>query len=169
MLDRKSIYSLNKVDSNAIVYTDAEGKTIRLTRQDFATDEEFERWKAWSDENFHTEEKDDHVYHNHTLRLSGLSEATFSDVAEQEKAYEQQRRRQQERYSAAFVLEIRTQLTEMQFRRLWLYYIDQKTVYEIAALDGVAHQSVSKAIHAAKKKILKIYQKQGARLPQKRR
>lgn len=169
MLDRKSIYSLNKLDSNAIVYTDAEGKTIRLTRQDFATGEEFERWKAWSDENFHAEEKDDHVYRNHTLRLSGLSEAALSDIAEQEKARERQHRRRQEQFSAAFVLEIRTRLTELQFRRLWLYYIDQKTVYEIAALDGVAHQSVSKAIHAAKKKILKIYQKQGAKLPQKRR
>ena len=35
MLDRKSIYSLNKADSNAIVYIDADGKVIRLTRQDF--------------------------------------------------------------------------------------------------------------------------------------
>ena len=169
MQDRKSIYSLNKADSDAIVYIDADGKTIRLTRQDFATAEEFEKWKAWSDENFHTEEKSDHVYRNHTLRLSGLSEAALSDTAEQEKARERQHRRQQEQFSAAFVLEIRTRLTEIQFRRLWLYYIDNRTVYEIAELDGVAHQNVSKAIKAAKKKILKIFQKQGAKQPPKRR
>ena len=113
MQDRKSIYSLNKADSDAIVYIDADGKTIRLTRQDFAT--------------------------------------------------------AQEQFSAAFVLEIRTRLTEIQFRRLWLYYIESKTVYEIAELDGVAHQNVSKAIKAAKKKILKIFQKQGAKQPSKRR
>ena len=46
MQDRKSIYSLNKADSEAIVYTDADGHTIRLTRQDFATAEEFEKRKA---------------------------------------------------------------------------------------------------------------------------
>ena len=169
MQDRKSIYSLNKADSEAIVYTDAEGHTIRLTRQDFATAEEFEKWKAWSDENFHTEEKSDHVFRNHTLRLSGLSEAVLSNAAEQEKAAERRHRRQQEQFSAAFVLEIRTRLTEIQFRRLWLYYIDNRTVYEIAELDGVAHQNVSKSIKAAKKKILKIFQKQGAKQPSKRR
>ena len=169
MQDRKSIYSLNKADSDAIVYIDAEGHTIRLTRQDFATAEEFEKWKAWSDENFHTEEKSDHVFRNHTLRFSGLPEAALSDTAEQEKARERQHRRQQEQFSAAFVLEIRTRLTEIQFRRLWLYYIESKTVYEIAELDGVAHQNVSKAIKAAKKKILKIFQKQGAKQPSKRR
>ena len=80
MLDKKSIYSLNKADSDTIVYIDAEGHTIRLTRQDFATAEEFEKWKAWSDENFHTEEKRAHVYRDHTLRLSGLSEAALSPI-----------------------------------------------------------------------------------------
>ena len=169
MLKKDSIYALNKADSDAIVYIDAEGHTIRLTRRDFATAEEFEKWKAWSDENFHTEEKGDHVYRNHTLRLSGLPEAALSDTAEQEKARERQHRRQQEQFSAAFVLEIRTRLTEIQFRRLWLYYIESKTVYEIAELDGVAHQNVSKAIKAAKKKILKNFQKQGAKQPSKRR
>ena len=169
MLKKDSIYALNKADSDAIVYIDAEGHTIRLTRRDFATAEEFEKWKAWSDKNFHTEEKSDHVYRNHTLRFSGLPEAALSDTAEQEKARERQHRRQQEQFSAAFVLEIRTRLTEIQFRRLWLYYIDNRTVYEIAELDGVAHQNVSKAIKAAKKKILKIFQKQGAKQPSKRR
>lgn len=62
MLDRKSIYSLNKADSDAIVYTDADGNIIRLTRQCFSTDEEFKKWKAWSDEDFHAEEKKDHLY-----------------------------------------------------------------------------------------------------------
>ena len=42
-------------------------------------------------------------------------------------------------------------------QNLWLYYIDNRTVYEIAELDGVAHQNVSKAILAAKKKIKKYF------------
>ena len=46
MQDRKSIYSLNKADGDAIVYIDAEGHTIRLTRRDFATAEEFEKMES---------------------------------------------------------------------------------------------------------------------------
>ena len=45
MQDRKSIYSLNKADGDAIVYIDAEGHTIRLTRQDFATAEDLKNGK----------------------------------------------------------------------------------------------------------------------------
>ena len=45
MLNRKSIYAINKKDPDAIVYIDAEGNTIRLTRADFASEEEFAKWK----------------------------------------------------------------------------------------------------------------------------
>ena len=41
MLDRKSIYALNKKDPEAIVYTDADKHTIRLTREDFDTEADF--------------------------------------------------------------------------------------------------------------------------------
>ena len=157
MLKKDSIYALNKANKEAIVYTDAEGTIIRLTRQDFASDAEFEKWKKWSDENFHTEEKRDHVYRNHTLCLSGLSEAALSDTIEQENAAEQRRRHQQEQFSAAFVLEIRTKLTEVQFRRLWLYYIENRTEQEIAETDHVAQQSISECLFWAKKKIKKYF------------
>ena len=43
MFNRKSIYALNKKDPNAIVYTDADGNLIRLTRDDFSNEEEFLR------------------------------------------------------------------------------------------------------------------------------
>lgn len=44
MFDNKTIYALNKKDSDAIVYTDAEGNTLRLTYKDFASKEEFDIW-----------------------------------------------------------------------------------------------------------------------------
>lgn len=47
MFNRKSIYALNKKDPNAIVYTDADGNLIRLTRDDFSNEEEFLRWKRY--------------------------------------------------------------------------------------------------------------------------
>lgn len=40
MFNRKSSYALNKKDPNAIVYMDANEAIIRLTREDFASEEE---------------------------------------------------------------------------------------------------------------------------------
>lgn len=41
MYNRNSDHALNKRDADAIVYQDAGGNTIRLTRADFASEEEF--------------------------------------------------------------------------------------------------------------------------------
>ena len=46
MFNRKSSYALNKKDPNAIVYMDANEAIIRLTREDFASEKEFLKWKA---------------------------------------------------------------------------------------------------------------------------
>lgn len=69
MFNRKSSYALNKKDPNAIVYMDANEAIIRLTREDFASEEEFLKWKSLSDADYHASEKEDHVYANHTLLL----------------------------------------------------------------------------------------------------
>ena len=57
MFDPKSDYALNKKDPDAIVYIDAAGTLTRLTLADFSSPEEFQRWKAWSDESYHQIEK----------------------------------------------------------------------------------------------------------------
>lgn len=62
MFDPKSDYALNKMAPNAIVYMDAAGEETRLTCADFSSLEEFQRWKAWSDENYHDTEKASHVF-----------------------------------------------------------------------------------------------------------
>ena len=67
MFNRKSSYALNKKDPNAIVYMDANEAIIRLTREDFASEEEFLKWKSLSDADYHASEKEDHVYANHTV------------------------------------------------------------------------------------------------------
>ena len=56
MVNRNNIYVLNKKDPDAIVYPTAEGKHIRITRDDFTSKEKFLAFKKWSDENFHEEE-----------------------------------------------------------------------------------------------------------------
>ena len=69
MFNRKSSYALNKKDPNAIVYMDANEAIIRLTREDFASEEEFLKWKSLSDADYHASEKEDHVYANHIAAI----------------------------------------------------------------------------------------------------
>ena len=53
MFNKNSLYALNKRDPDAIVYPTADGKTVRITREDFPSEEEFLAFKAWSDERRH--------------------------------------------------------------------------------------------------------------------
>ena len=63
----------------------------------------------------------------------------------------------QDQYAAETVIRIKGQLTEKQFRRLWLYCVEGMTEQEIAKKEGRTHQGISKSINAAMKKILKIF------------
>lgn len=51
------------------------------------------------------------------------------------------------------VTQIRKHLTDTQFRRVWMYFVDGMTVDEIGAAEGVSHQNISKSIGAAMKKM----------------
>ena len=79
MFNRKSIYALNKKDPDAIVYMDANEVIVRLTREDFASEEEFLKWKSWSDGNYHTEDNQDVVEGKHNTSIEGLSEQGQAD------------------------------------------------------------------------------------------
>lgn len=157
MFNRKSSYALNKKDPNAIVYMDANDTIIRLTRKDFASEEEFLKWKSLSDEDYHASEKEAHVYANHTLALDELSEEAASipavDVC-MEKAHD---RAEEIHRSVRKVTQIRKHLTDTQFRRVWMYFVDRMTVDEIGAAEGVSHQNISKSIGAAIKKMKKLF------------
>ena len=50
MFDTKSDYSLNKSDPDVIICRNADGVHIRLTREDFDSEKEFQKWKDWSDD-----------------------------------------------------------------------------------------------------------------------
>ena len=78
MFDTRSDYSLNKSDPGAIVYRSSYGVHIRLTREDFDSEEEFQKWKDWSDQDYHDTEKTGHVFSNRTLPLNGLSEKSIA-------------------------------------------------------------------------------------------
>lgn len=77
MYDRKSDYALNKQDRDAIVCGSVTGVHIRLTRSDFASEEEFQKWKAWSDRDYHATEKAGRAYANADTSLSGAAAYLF--------------------------------------------------------------------------------------------
>ena len=156
MFNRKSIYALNKKDPNAIVYTDADGNLIRLTRDDFSNEEEFLRWKKISDMDYHGEEKVDHLYYDGTLPLESLAEEVIA-VPSAEEGYITEIDLSERHLMENLLLEgMGTKLTERQRTRLWLYCINGVTAAEIASFEGIAQQNVSKSIASARKKLKKF-------------
>lgn len=156
MFDRKSDYALNKQDPEAIVCKSVTDIHIRLTRLDFASPEEFERWKRWSDENYHDTERQDHIYHNHILTLDDLTEAILAAVSPEEEVMDKQDRIEREQLYHALRDALENKLTPAQRRRLWLYAVDGLTENEIASKEQIRQQSVSKRINAAKKVLKKF-------------
>lgn len=156
MVNKNSIYALNKRDPDAIVYPSTTGKPVRITREDFPSEEEFLAFKAWSDANFHEEEKLDHREANHILSADELSEAALAvpaiDTVMERKHIRAEKRRQ----ASETVVKLKDKLTETQFRRLWMYHVDGMTIDEIGEIEGISHQNVSKSITTATKKIKKF-------------
>ena len=138
-------------------YIDANDVIIRLTREDFASEEEFLKWKMWSDESYHVEDKRDVVDGKRLISIDNLSEAALA-VPGIDAVMEHQRKRLEDRNRAvAMVAQVREKLTDTQFRRLWMYYVDGMTIDEIGAAEGVSHQAVSLNIAAAIRKIKKHF------------
>ena len=158
MPDKRSIYTLNKKDPEAIVYTDADRRIIRLTRADFDTEADFLKWKAWSDANYHTEEKGDHVEENHTAPIDEKTGAADGPEVIIEQRIEKQDRNQ---YAAETVIRIKGQLTEKQFRRLWMYCVGGLTQQQIAEAENVGQQRISSSIISAVEKIREIFSAEG--------
>ena len=157
MFNKNSLYALNKKDPDAIVYPTADGKTVRITRVDFPSEEEFLAFKAWSDENFHKEDNRDVTENRYRISLDDLSEAALAVPAIDVGMDQKQHRAEQRRKASDMVVQLKDKLTEIQFRRLWKYEVEGMTIDEIGDQEGVDHQRVSKSILAAKKKIKKIF------------
>lgn len=159
MFNKNSNYALNKRDPDAIVCSSVTGVHIRLTRQDFHSEEEFLAWKRWSDQDLHEEENANHEYANHTTSLESLAEAAvIAPSAEQTMELRWDRRRHLY-HTAETVRIVRHVLTQRQFRRLWLYCVKGLTQQQIGAMEGVGQQRVSKSLKAAEKKIKKFFRR----------
>ncbi len=157
MFNKNSVYALNKKDPDAIVYPSASGKPVRITRDDFPSEEEFLAFKAWSDENFHEEEKLDHRESNHILCIDELSESALAVPSFDVIMERQHERAEQRRQASDMVVKLKDKLTETQFRRLWMYEVEKKSLEEIAEAEGVSAPAVFYSIQYAHKKISKNF------------
>ena len=160
MFDPKSDYALNKMAPDAIVYKDAAGEVTRLTLADFSGPEEFQRWKAWSDENYHDIEKATHVFYNHTCSLHSLSEKAIAVLSPEEAMMEDQEQQERRELRRMLIKGLDSCLTPVQRRRLWLYCVDGLTVRQIAKAENVKHQSVVECLTAAKEKLRNFLKKE---------
>lgn len=159
MISTATDYAINKRDFDAIVYRDAFGTITRITKEDFETEEDFLLWKALSDEDYHEIEKAEHLYRDYTLSLEGLPECAIAvDPAEvtliadiDEVAREDLRH--------LLVVGMDKLLTETQWIRVYLHYVDELPLRVIAAQQGVDHKAVLQSINEAKRKILKFLRK----------
>ena len=131
---------------------DADGNLICLTCADFTDEAEFRRWKRWSDQDFHAEDKSDVEESDHTTSMDMVPEAALAVPNEDALAEERQVREDQIRCAEAAVSGIRSILTGAQFYRLRQYCIEGKTESEIAEAEGVTQQAVSKLLVSALKK-----------------
>lgn len=154
MFNSKSDYALNKMDKNAIVCPSATGIHTRLTREDFASEEEFLYWKNLSDSDYHKRElegwNDSRSLSLETQRDKPLMSAEDMALAPYLIAEQVKRRRQ-------LLEQVKSRLTEKQYRRLCLYYLEGKTEAEIAGLEGVAQQRISKSLIAGAKIVEKFF------------
>ena len=156
MFKKDSLYSINKKNPDAVVYKFANGEQSLVTRADFATEEEFLAFKAWSDEDFHTEDKRDVLAGIRQISIDVISEAAISVPAIDVVMERQHQRTVQRRKASDMVVQLKDKLTDTQFRRLWMYHVDSMTIDEIGEIEGISHQNVSKSIIAAERKIKKF-------------
>lgn len=157
MFKKDSLYSINKKNPDAVVYKFANGEESRITRADFATEEDFLAFKAWSDEDLHIEDKREVLAGIRQVSIDDISEAAvavpaFDVVMECRYQKEEERRK-----ASDMVVRLKDKLTETQFRRLWMYYVDGKTEEEIAEIEGASQQAISLSLIAAEKKIKKVF------------
>ncbi len=156
MFDPKSDYALNKMAPDAIIYTDSNGVLIRLTSKDFASLEEFLRWKNWSDENYHQTENESISFSKRTLSTTGLSERSAAVQSPEDALVEAQEQKERRELCSLLMAGVDTCLTPTQRRRLWLYCVEGMTEDAIAAAENVKQQSISECLQRVKEKLKKF-------------
>lgn len=159
MFDKKSDYALNKRDKDSILYISVTGP-VRLTRADFPSEAEFLRWKCWSDGDYCAIEKAGRSFYDNSIPLDDQLDGVGAVLSVEDvlilSLEEMEAEAKRAQRCTELLEQIKRRLTEKQFRRLWLYHVEKLSEREIAALEGVGQQRISKSLIASKKILEKI-------------
>ena len=153
MFDTRSVYALNKLDKDAIVYPSVTGEDIRLTREDFSSEEEFLYWKKKSDANYHKTENDGQ---NDSRCLSLDTQRDTPAPSAEDVVLEHIATAEKMLARAALINRIRCVLSKKQYRRLCLRYIGNLDVERIADMEGVTPQAIYACLSSAEETIVNI-------------
>ena len=156
MFDKKSDYALNKYENNAIVYISVTG-IVYLTRKDFANEEEFLKWKSWSDGDYQVGEQAGRSFYDNTVSLDGKLGVTGAVASIEDELFAIKDEAEHRQIYASLLKHIKSRLTEKQYCRLWLYYVEDLSERDIAAIEHVGQQRISKSITIGKKIIRKYF------------
>ena len=160
MFDTNTQYALNKRNPNAIVYIDAFGEKTEILA-DALGKEEFSKWKALIDDSLHKEEKEDHIYHDHTISVGDITLAGYTIPDHATVMMDAELHREREALKEQVGLAFFTRLTYTQQSRFWLNAVEGISTRKIATMEGATHQSVCESIERARKNILNFFEKGG--------
>ena len=151
MYDKNSDYALNKRIRDSIVCKSVTGGHIHIRREDFASNDEFERWKTRSDADYRQTEKLNRRYNDRKLSLNEGVDEPFPSA-------ENSPMESESTGQTDYAVKIEESLTGKQYRRLCLYYLEHQNESEIAAVEGVGQQRISKSILTGKRVLEKFLQ-----------
>lgn len=153
MFNTRTDFALNKFDKTAIVCQSVSGPNIRLTREDFASEEEFVYWKNWSDSDYKeidcTGREDDaclSLEHQRGIQVSSTEDVVLAPYIEAEQRERRHRMLEQ----------VRSSLTSKQYRRLWMYHVDHLSIPEIAAVEKVSPRAIYTCLEIIKRIVNKL-------------
>ena len=164
MYDKKSDYALNKHENDAIVYINVTG-VVYLTRKDFASEDEFLKWKRWSDGDYQVGEQAGRSFYDNTILLDEKLDVIGAVLSAESELVYRQDEAECARLCTALLEQIKSCLTVKQYRRLWLFHVESLTLTAIAAAEGVSEPSVSESISSARKNIFKFLEKHPIKMP----
>lgn len=164
MFDKKSDYALNRCKKDAIVYISVTG-IVYLAREDFANEDEFLKWKSWSDSNYQAGEQAGRGFYDNTIHLDEKLDVIGAVAPIEDELFGRQAEAERKWMCASLLEQIKSCLTEKQYRRLWLFHVESLTLTAIAASEGVSEPSVSESISSARKNIFEFLEKHPIKMP----
>lgn len=160
MFDKKSDYALNKQDQDSIIYISVNGR-IRLTRADFSSEEEFLKWKAWSDADYHETEKKGRSFNDNRVALDDYLDVVGAVQSAEDEFFSELLKAdaqvKEEILKEKKITALKNCVTPIQYRRLWLHFVERKSITEIAEAEGISKASISRSLAGALKKISKKF------------